>query len=65
MTGGDTHITSRMAWVTGEMSKALSVVGTAAIDGFFGLILGLLLIPLVTGVIAPVWSHLDIINRRR
>ncbi|VDC30861.1 DUF808 domain-containing protein [Pseudogemmobacter humi] len=44
-----------MAEAVSNGSAALAWVVTAALDGVFGLALGLLLIPLATRVIAPLW----------
>jgi len=35
---------------------AVTWTATAAMDGVFGLALGLLLIPMVTRIFAPIWS---------
>lgn len=41
-----------------QAGAALDWSVTAALDGIFGLVLGLALVPLATGVIAPVWAAL-------
>jgi predicted DNA repair protein MutK len=50
------HIAEAVAHVVPVAQGFIGWLVTAAFDGVFGLILGLLLIPLVTRVIAPLWS---------
>lgn len=57
---GPAHLIHDVAAYLGAMVPqavdAVTWIATAAMDGVFGLVLGLLLIPLVTRVIAPLWS---------
>lgn len=50
------HIADAVAHVVPVAQGFIGWLVTAALDGVFGLILGLLLIPLVTRVIAPLWA---------
>ncbi len=50
------HIAEAVAHVVPVAQGFIGWLVTAALDGVFGLILGLLLIPLVTRVIAPLWA---------
>jgi uncharacterized protein len=56
------HLIHEIALALGALvpqaGGALTWVATAAMDGVFGLLLGLALIPLVTRIIAPLWSAL-------
>jgi len=50
------HIAEAVAHVVPVAQGFIGWLVTAALDGVFGLILGLLLIPLVTRVISPLWA---------
>ena len=58
--GAPAHFVHDIAAALGAMlpqaNGAVTWAATAAMDGVFGLALGLLLIPVVTRVIAPLWS---------
>jgi predicted DNA repair protein MutK len=49
-------IAARLGAMVPQAVGAVTWTATAAMDGVFGLALGLLLIPLVTRVFAPIWS---------
>ncbi|MEP2029943.1 MAG: DUF808 domain-containing protein [Paracoccaceae bacterium] len=40
-----------------QSTATVEWIAKAAMDGVFGLVIGLLLIPVVTGIIGPVWAH--------
>ncbi len=50
------HIAEIAAHGFDDMKAALQWLTTAALDGMFGLLLGVLLIPVGTRIIAPVWQ---------
>jgi len=41
-----------------QAAGAVTWIVTAALDGVFGLLLGLLLIPVATRVVGPAWARL-------
>jgi uncharacterized protein len=53
------HIAEAAAQAVPAAQGFVTWVVTAALDGVFGLILGLALIPLATRVIGPVWAALS------
>ncbi len=52
------HLADQAAAALPQMAGLVQWLVTAALDGVFGLILGTLLIPLATRVIAPLWARI-------
>ncbi len=56
------HVAKNVAAGAGDWKGAVQWVVTATLDGLFGLALGVVLIPIGTKVIAPVWALLSQLN---